>query len=325
MGDQPKRFRAAAVQASSVGIDREETTEKACQLIQEAGENGAELIAFPEAFIPTYPYWVWLGSPPWGVKFFRQLYLNAVEVPSETTRRLGEAARRAQAYVAIGINERVGHTLYNSILYLDRRGEVLGVHRKLRPTFAEKLVWGEGDGSHLTTYETDLGRLGGLICGEHMMDLARYALYTMGEEIHLALWPGISSLRHVGRSATFNSFSEAACVHHAVAGAVFVLAAYSVVGEELIEIMGLAGQPELVAVGGGHTAIIAPNGQVLSGPLEDKEGIVYADLDTAMAIPNRQVMDPVGHYARPDVLRLLFNRSRQASAEQTGERGGIFP
>lgn len=317
MGDRLKRFRVAAVQASSVGINREETTEKACQLIREAGENGAELIAFPEAFIPTYPYWVWLGTPPWGMKFFRELYLNAVSVPGETTRRLGEAVRKARAYVAMGINERAGHTIYNSILYLDREGEILGVHRKLKPTFAEKLVWGEGDGSHLETYETDLGRLGGLICGEHMMDLARYALYAMGEEIHVALWPGVSSLRHVARSSTFNTFSEAACVHHAVAGAVFVLSAYSVVAEDLIEKLGLTGKPELVTPGGGHTAIIAPSGQTLSGPLEDKEGIAYADLDAEMAIANRQVMDPVGHYARPDVLSLLLNSRRQDPLTRT--------
>lgn len=308
MGDKLPVIRVAAAQAASVGIDREATTEKVCNLIQEAAKNGAKLIVFPESFIPTYPYWIWLGSPTWWMPFYKELFLNSVEIPSETTERLCKTAKRTKVHIAVGINERKGKCLYNTLLFIGPDGEIMGAHRKLEATFAEKMVWARGDGSTLYVFHTEFGGLGGLICGEHMMDLARFALYSMHEDIHVAVWPGISAVRHNPRSSIFNTFAEVAAIHHAVAGGTFVINAFSVVGEDLIEKMGLQNQPEKIVPGGGKTAIYAPNAEVIAGPVEDREAIVYADLDLETAITMNPVFDPVGRYARPEVLSLRFNR-----------------
>ncbi len=174
MADDFPRFVAAAVQAAPVFMDREATVEKACSLIAEAAKNGARLIVFPETWVPTYPFWDMRRSDAW-----LELYRNAVEVPSPATERLGQAARDAGAYVAIGVNERDTNTrgtLYNTLLYFGPDGALLGAHRKLMPSVTERLVWGMGDGSGLHVFDTPLGRLGGLICWEHEMTLVKYAM-----------------------------------------------------------------------------------------------------------------------------------------------------
>lgn len=305
------RFRAAAVQAASVLIDEKATVEKACALIREAADKGAQLVVFPESFIPTYPFWIWLGSPAWAAPYNKEFFLNSVDIPSPTVEQLCEAARAAGTYLAIGVSEKEGGTLYNTILFIDRYGKLIGKHRKLKPTLAERMVWGEGDGSHLVVIDTELGKLGGLICAEHMMDLARYALYSMGEQVHVALWPAISALKHNPRSALFNTFSEAACIHHAVANSIYVVSSYSVVDRGIIDKLGLSERPDMIVPGVGRTAIFGPNGETLAGPLLDEEGIVYADLDLELSALSKLFIDAVGHYARPDVLRLIFNRERR--------------
>lgn len=176
---------AAAVQATPTMLDRDATVAHACRLIAEAASDGARLIAFPEAFVPTYPDWAW-RTPPWRdgeAGWYGRLYDQAVTIPGPATTELGRAARAADAYVAIGVNERDGGTLYNTLLWLQPDGEVLGAHRKLMPTGAERLVWGYGDGSTLRVHDTPVGRLGGLICWENYMPLARYALYQQGLEV----------------------------------------------------------------------------------------------------------------------------------------------
>ena len=218
MGDQPPRTRVAAVHAASVFLDREACLSKACDLIAEAARGGARVIAFPEIFLPGYPYWIWTHTPPTGAPLFRELYLNSVEVPSAVTEALGAASREAGAYVAMGVSERDGGTLYNTLLYFDDQGALIGRHRKLQPTQAERMVWGRGDSRDMFVLTTPYGWLGGLICFEHTMDLARYALTAMGEQIHVACWPAISAVTHDPVSGIFDSISEAAAKHHALAG-----------------------------------------------------------------------------------------------------------
>jgi len=304
-------FKAAAVMASPVFLDREKTTHKACKLIDKAGKNGADLIVFPEVYIPAYPYWIWLGSPTWGAPFFAELYKNAVEIPSPTTEAIGEAAKKAHAYVVMGLNEREKDTLYNTLLYFDREGKIIGKHRKLQPTHSERTIWGRGDGTDLVVMNTDIGRLGGLICWEHTMDLVSYAMLAMGEQIHVAVWPGISSMTHSPHAGFFNNVAEAAARHYAWAGQVFVINVQLVNDEYMIDRLGLKGKPDMIKSGGGWSAIINPHGQIIAGPNTDKENIIYADINMEEIVFAKLFCDCVGHYARPDVVRLEVNREKQ--------------
>jgi nitrilase len=189
----------AAVQATPVFLDRDATTDKACTLIKEAGANGAALVVFPETFIPAYPDWVW-RVPAWGDgRFTRRLCDEAVTIPGPVTDRLGEAARQSHAYVAVGVNELDGSTLYNTLLYLAPDGSVVGRHRKLMPTGGERTIWGYGDGSTLDVVSTPFGIVGGLICWENYMPLARAAMYARGVDIYLA--PTWDKFRYLGGDA----------------------------------------------------------------------------------------------------------------------------
>ena len=327
MGDVYPRFKAAAVMASPVFLDRDATTEKACGLIAEAAAAGARLIVFPEVYIPGYPFWIWLMTPTQGAPYFLDLFKNAVEMNSPTVKRLGLAARAANAYVVMGISERDGGTLYNTLLYFNDRGEVIGRHRKLQPTHVERTIWGRGDGRDLRVFDTDLGKLSGLICWEHTMDLARYALTVQGEQIHVAAWPGTSTVTHNPHSCIFNSATEAAARHHALAGQTFVINVQSVVGADMVERMGFKDRPDMVQEGGGWSAILGPDGQIIGGPLVGKEGIIYADIDLEQIILMKQACDSVGHYARPDVLRLSVDFEPQSVLEKTSLAGVVqnFP
>ena len=304
-------FKAAAVMASPVFLDREKTTQKACNLIARAGKNGADLIVFPEVYIPAYPYWIWLGSPTWGAPFFAELYKNAVEIPSPATEAIGEAAKKAGAYVVMGLNEREKDTLYNTLLYFDHEGNIIGKHRKLQPTHSERTIWGRGDGTDLVVMDTYLGRLGGLICWEHTMDLVSYAMLAMGEQIHVAVWPGISSMTHSPHAGFFNNVTEAAARHYAWAGQVFVVNVQLVNDEYMIDRLGLKNKPDMIKPGGGWSAIINPHGQIIAGPNTDKENIIYADINMEEIVFAKLFCDCVGHYARPDVVRLEINREKQ--------------
>ena len=316
MGDQYPRFKAAAVMASSVFLDREATTQKVCGLIAEAAQAGAKLIVFSEVLIPGYPYWIWLFSPTQGAPYFVDLFKNAVEIDSPTVRKLGRAARAADAHVVVGVSEREGSTLYNTLLYFDNRGELIGRHRKLQPTLVERTIWGHGDGSDLRVFDTELGKLSGLICWEHSMDLTRYALTAQGEQIHVAVWPGVSALAHDPNSKIFNAITEAAARHHAFAGQCFVINVQAPIGTDVIEKLGLKDKPELIRAGGGWTAIVGPNGQIVAGPLTDQEGIVYAEIDLEQIILAKYCCDSAGHYARPDVLRLSVQFESQPVLEK---------
>ncbi|MGH8833559.1 MAG: carbon-nitrogen hydrolase family protein [Actinomycetes bacterium] len=287
----------AAVQAAPVFLDRDATTDKAVDLIAKAAAEGARLIVFPETFIPTYPDWVWRAAAWHDGPFVRRLYEQSVEVPGPVTDRLGEAAAAAGAYVAMGVNEIAGGTLYNTLLYFAPDGSLAGRHRKLMPTGGERTVWGMGDGSTLDVVRTSFGVVGGLLCWENYMPLARAAMYAQGVDIYLApTWDNsdtwIASMRHIAKE-----------------GRVYVVAVAPLLrGSDVpAELRGdLYGDADDWCSRGG-SVIVAPRGEVLAGPVIEREEILYAQVDAAVARAARREFDPVGHYARPDVLRLTVD------------------
>jgi nitrilase len=312
--------RAAVVQAAPVLFCREASVEKACQLTAEAAAQGAQLILFPEAFIPAYPRGLSFGTvvgsrSPDGRQTWQRYWANAVDVPGPATEALGGAAREAQAYLAIGVIERDERysraTLYCSLLYFGPDGRLLGRHRKLKPTGSERLIWGEGDGSSLIVLDTGLGKVGGLICWENYMPLARMALYAKGVDLYLA------------PTADARDTWQATLRHIACEGRCYVLGCNQYVTKSMYpqDLPGredLADQPEVICRGG--SAIVSPLGEVIAGPLYDAEGILYADLDTGEIVRARFDFDVVGHYARPDVLQLHVNEKPALSV--TGVEGG---
>jgi nitrilase len=307
MADQFPKFKVAVVQAAPVLFDREASVEKACRLTIEAAAQGAKVILFPEAFVPAYPRGLGFGTvvgsrSTQGRLTWQTYWANAVDIPSPATEALGEAAAQSKAYLIIGVIERDTQfsqgTLYCTILYFSPDGELIGKHRKLKPTAGERLIWGEGDGSTLTVINTEFGKIGGLICWENYMPLARMAMYSKGVEIYLAptadardTWQ--STLRHI-----------------ACEGRCFVLGCNQFVTKamypgDLEGLEDLARQPETVCRGG--SAIISPLGEVLVGPLYDQEGTLFAELDLGEIPRSRFDFDVAGHYARPDVFKLTVN------------------
>jgi Predicted amidohydrolase len=290
-----------------VFLNKTETIGKVCSLIEEARENVADLIVFPEATIPTYPYWPKdIGSGPERkliLDAFTELYKNSVEIPSKDTDKLREAARKAGAYVIIGVNERDGGTLYNTILYIDKNGRIMGKHRKLMSIDSEKCIWGMGRAEDLAVFDTELGRVGGFFCYEHHLTLAKYAMYMKGEQIHAGLWAG-----HGFVKPTMDFASR----QYAFEGQVFVVAASLYINEDMVpDSFPLKKHTKWDFPGG--SGIISPRGEYLAGPLYDKEGILYAEIDTDMIIRAKAVIDSVGHFSRPDILRLDINGESYSS------------
>lgn len=305
LNDTFPTVRVAAVQAASVFLDREASTDKACALIEEAGSQGARLIGFPESFIPGFPLWYrhYLVDAAESRQMARALFAGGVEVPGPVTEALGEAARRAQAYVWIGIAERepgsLG-TLYNSLLVLGPDGSVLGCHRKLVPTDTERLVYGYGDGSTLKTYPTPFGPVGGLICGEHSNSFARLPLLLQGERVHVAAWPAFTVASNSGPEAI-----DIRVRYHAFEGKVFVVSAAGVLDDDTIAAMGLSpAQQEKIVRRGGHSGIVGPGGEYVAGPVDEVETIVYADIDMEEIVRGKLKQDVTGHYNRFDIFSL---------------------
>jgi nitrilase len=299
--------RVAVVQAAPVLFNREASVKKACLLFREAASQGAQLILFPEAFIPAYPrglsFGAVVGSRSQQGRLTWQAYWdNAVDIPSAAVDALGDAARKSKAYLAIGVIERDGQfsrgTLYCTLLYFGPDGQLLGKHRKLKPTATERLIWGEGDGSTMPVIQTQFGKVGGLICWENYMPLARMAMYGKGVDLYLA------------PTADSRDTWQSTLQHIACEGRCFVLGCNQFVTRsmypaDLVGVEDLDSQPEIMSRGG--SAIISPLGKVLAGPLYDQEGTLFADLDLAELSQARFDLDVTGHYARPDVFRLIVN------------------
>ena len=300
-------FKIAAVQATPVFLDREATVSKARELIAEAGRSGARLIVFPEAFIPTYPDWVW-RIPPGQHRMLADVYAElleqSVEIPGPVTEELSKAAREAEVYVVMGLNERNAQasnaSLYNTLLYIDPEGNLLGKHQKLVPTAPERMVWAQGDGSTLEVYDTSMGKLSGLICWENYMPLARYALYAWGTQIYVApTWdngePWLSTLRHIAKEGRTYVVGCSIAMRKEDIPDQFEFKAkyYSEVGKWINK---------------GGSAIVSPDGKFVAGPLNEEEGIIYAEVDPRQMRAPKWNLDVAGHYARPDVFQLSVSK-----------------
>lgn len=305
------KYRAAAIQAAPVFLDLDASIDKAIGLIAEAARNGAKLIAFPETWLPGYPWFVWLDSPAWGMQFIQRYHDNSLGYGTSQAERLAEAARLHGIMVVMGLSEKYGGSLYMGQWIIDPEGRTVAQRRKLKPTHVERTVFGEGDGSDLSVFPTALGRIGALCCWEHLQPLSKYAMYAQNEEVHIAAWPSFSLYRG-GAYALGPEVNNAASRIYAVEGQCFVLAPCATVSKDMVQL--LCGddpaKKQLLLAGGGFTTIYAPDGQLMHEPLpEDQEGIVYADLDLGMISLAKAAADPAGHYARPDVTRLLLNKT----------------
>jgi nitrilase len=293
----------AAVQAAPEFLDRDATVAKACELVSKAAGEGACLVVFPEAFVAGYPDWVW-RAPAWSDgEFVRRLYASAVEVPSPATERLAAAAAETGTYVAIGVNEIDGGTLYNTLLYFAPDGSLAGRHRKLMPTGGERAIWGMGDGSTLDVVATPFGVVGGLICWENYMPLARAAMYARGVDIYLApTWDNSetwgATLRHIAKEGRVYVVGVAPLLHGGHVPAELRGDLYRETGDWMSR---------------GHTAIVEPGGRVLAGPVTEREDILYAEIDPEVISASRREFDPVGHYARPDVFELTVDTTERRS------------
>lgn len=303
-------FKIAAVQAASVFLDLEASLSKACRLIEEAAAEGATLIVFPEAFLPAYPLWAWF-IPPGKTHPLRALYAtlhaNSVSIPGPEVDRLAKVAGDLGVTVAIGVNERNAEasnsTLYNTLLYLGPDGNVLGKHRKLIPTAAERLVWGQASGCDLEVFDLPFGKVSGLLCWENYMPLARYALTAWGEQIHVApTWdrgePWISSMRHTAKEGRSFVISACQAFHR---DDIPDSAAFK--SEYLGDVEGW--------INPGLSVIIDPDGKIVAGPLSETEGILYADVRQDELVGPRWQLDTAGHYARPDVFDLRVRRDHR--------------
>nr|AAR97386.1 nitrilase [uncultured organism] len=318
--DMTDTFKAAIIQHAPVFLNLEESLDKAGSLIEKAADQGAKVIAFPETWLPGYP--VWLDYSPkaglWDYQPAKSLYRllvdNSVTLPGKHLDQLLSIAQKTGAYVVMGAHERVGGTLYNTTIYVGIDGKEYKLHRKLVPTYTERLIWGRGDGSTLSVLMTDYGVLGGLICWEHWMPLARAAMHARYETLHVAQWPAVKDIHQI------------ASRHYAFEGRCFVLAAGSVLTRrDIIEgfnslaradsdalelLKAISGEDSDLILNGG-SAIIAPNGEYLAGPVFNEPSIIYAEIDPALISEGHLTLDTSGHYSRPDIFRLEINDQPQ--------------
>lgn len=293
--------RAAAVQIAPDLTSRAGTIERVLNAIADAAEKGAELIVFPETFVPYYPYFSFVLPPIQQGPEHLRLYEEAVVVPSPETQAVADAALKRGVVIVLGINERDNGSLFNTQLIFDADGSLALKRRKITPTYHERMIWGQGDGAGLKVVETRLGRIGALACWEHYNPLARYALMAQHEEIHVSHFPG--SL--VG--PIFGEQIEVTMRHHALEAGAFVVNATGWLTEE--QIASISSDPKLQKGlrDGCMTCIISPEGRHVVPPLTEGEGILIADLDMALVTKRKRMMDSVGHYARPELLHLVHD------------------
>ena len=294
-------IRAAAVQIAPDFERPEGTLERVCAAIDEAAGRGAQIVVFPETFVPYYPYFSFVLPPVQQGAPHLQLYERAVVVPGPVTLAVAERARARSIVVVLGVNERDHGSLYNTQLVFDADGTLALKRRKITPTYHERMVWGMGDGAGLKVVDTAVGRVGALACWEHYNPLARYSLMAQHEEIHCAQFPG--SL--VG--PVFAEQMEVTIRHHALESGCFVINATGWLTEAQIAAITPDATLQKALRGGCHTAIVSPEGKHLAPPLTEGEGMVIADMDMALITKRKRMMDSVGHYARPELLGLVIN------------------
>ncbi|MCS7143261.1 MAG: carbon-nitrogen hydrolase family protein [Aigarchaeota archaeon] len=299
-------FRVAAVQAAPVFMDKQRTIAKACSLIEEASANGADLAVFPECFVPGFPHWFDFMDVEEGMRrFYKRYHENSVLVGSRDTEPLREVAKRTGCHVVIGISERIGAssgTLFNSQVIISDEGAILGVHRKIMPTFYEKILFAMGDGDTLKVFDTNIGKLGSLICGEHTNMLACFAQLAMGEELHAASWPAFFTKRQ----SKFIDGMDIRVRYYAFAGKVYVVSSCGVVDDGVLDMIAGGNLDRVVSRGGG-SMIVGPDGQYVARPVFGDETIVYAEVDTERLAEERAHQDITGHYNRFDIFKLIVD------------------
>ena len=303
------KFKAATVQTSPVFLNAEKTIDKAITFIKEASENGAQLIAFPEVFVSGYPYWNWIMTPVQGSKWYEKLYKSAITADGSEVKRICDAAKEFKIHIVIGINERGPSfgEIYNTNLIIDNLGNLIGKHRKLVPTWAEKLTWSSGDGSSLKVYKTEIGPIGTLACGENTNTLARFALLAQGELIHVANYISLPVAPPDYDMAEAIKIRAAA---HSFEGKLFTIVSCSTISQEIKDALreDVPNVDELLTrKNSAFSGFIGPNGAVIGTPLIDEEGIVYADIDLEKCIQPKQMHDILGHYNRFDIFDLRIN------------------
>lgn len=304
------RFRVAAVQAAPVFLDLDGTLDKTIVLMEQAAGQGARLVAFPETWIPGYPWWIWLTPPALGMQYVQRYFDHSLVLGSDEFKRLADAARSLKVWLSVGYSERAGGSLYIAQALIDDEGRTQLTRRKLRPTHVERTVFGDGDGSDLTVAQTVIGNIGMLNCWEHLQPLTKYALYAQNEQIHIGAWPSFSI--YPGKATALGpEVNTAASRVYAAEGQCFVVAPCAVVSSQMHEQLCTNDlQRQLLHMGGGYARIYGPDGGELGTPLApDEEGLVLADIDLGMISLAKHAADPVGHYARPDVTRLLLNKT----------------
>lgn len=309
------KFKAAVVQAAPVYMDLDASIDKAITIIERAAKEGAKLIAFSETWFPGYPWWIWLSPTAHNVQHFQRYHENSLVVGSEQFQRLADAARDNSIFISTGASEREHGSLYMAQFLFSDNGELLQARRKLKPTHVERSVFGDGDGSDFAVLDTNIGRLGQLCCWEHIQPLSKYAMYSMHEQVHIAAWPSFSTYPQaysLGAQANMAVSSV-----YALEGGCFVLGPTAIVDQHMYDILvDNDAQAELISVGGGNAQIFGPDGQAMCETIpENEEGILFAEIDLGAIAIAKSFADPVGHYSRPDVLRLLLNTEQQKPVE----------
>lgn len=303
-------FKGAVVQTAPLFLNAEKTVAKACDIIAEAARHGAQLIAFPEVFIAGYPYWNWLLNPIDGSQWFEVYFKSAITIEDKLIVQLKKAALQHDINVVIGCNERPLNgtpTLYNTNLIINNRGQLIGAHRKLIPTWAEKLTWSFGSGASLRVYDTSVGKLGTLACGENTNTLARFTLLAQGEMVHVANY---ISLPVAPADYDMANAIKIRASAHSFEGKLFTLVSCSTISEEMLK--ALEGsipnvREKLMRKNSAFSGIIGPNGDNVVEPLIDKEGIIYADIDLNTCIQPKQMHDIIGSYNRFDIFKVSVN------------------
>jgi nitrilase len=304
------KLRVAAVQAAPAFLDLDATIDKTIKLMKDAVQQGAKLVAFPETWIPGYPWWIWLNSPALGMQYVQRYHDNSLIIGSAEFNRLAQAARDLGIWLSLGFSEKAGGSLYMGQALIDDQGRVVKTRRKLKPTHVERAVFGEGDGTDLAVMETSIGNVGMLCCWEHLQPLSKYAMYAQDEQIHIAAWPSFSVYRGAAYALSAE-VNNAASQIYAAEGQCFVIAPCATVSKEMHELLCTDDlQRQLLLQGGGFARIYGPDGAPLGDTLEEnEEGLILADIDLGTISLSKSSADPAGHYSRPDVTRLLLNKT----------------